>query len=78
MKKKIISFFKKNPGREFKSKDVAKKLNINSDHEYSSLKSVLYDLYQEKFLTKNGKKYKLNNLPETNKVTGILQIVKDL
>ena len=75
MKKKIISFFKKNPGREFKSKDVAKKLNINSDHEYSSLKSVLYDLYQEKFLTKNGKKYKLNNLPETNKVTGILQIV---
>jgi ribonuclease R len=75
MKKKIISFFKKNPGREFKSKDVAKKLNINSDHEYSSLKSALYDLYQEKFLTKNGKKYKLNNLPETNKVTGVLQIV---
>jgi len=75
MKKKIISFFKRNPGREFKSKEIAKQLNINSDHEYSSLKSVLYDLYQENFLIKNGKKYKLNNLPETNRVTGILQIV---
>ena len=75
MKNKIISFFKKNPGKDFKSKDIAKKLNINSDHEYSSLKSVLYDLYQEKFLIKNGKKYKLNNLPESNKVTGVLQIV---
>ena len=75
MKKKIISFFKKNPGREFKSKEIAKKLNIDSDHEYSSLKSLLYDLYQEKFLIKRGKKYKLNNLPETNKVTGVLQIV---
>jgi len=75
MKKKIISFFKKNPGREFKSKEIAKRLNINSDHEYSSLKSLLYDLYHENFLVKKGKKYKLNNLPETNKVTGILQIV---
>ncbi len=75
MKKKIISFFKKNPGREFKSKEIAKKLNIDSDHEYSSLKSLLYDLYQENFLIKKGKKYKLNNLPETNKVTGVLQIV---
>ncbi len=75
MKKKIISFFKKNPGREFKSKEIAKKLSVFSDHEYSSLKSLLYDLYRENFLIKNGKKYKLNNLPETNKVTGVLQIV---
>ena len=75
MKKKAISFFKKNPGREFKSKEVAKKLNITSDHEYSSLKSALYDLYEEAFLTRSGKKYRLNNIPSTNKVTGDLQIV---
>ncbi len=75
MKKKIISFFKRNPGREFKSKEIAKKLNINSDHEYSSLKSLLFDLYEENFLIKKGKKYSLNQLPASNKVAGELQII---
>ena len=77
MKKKIIAFFKKNPGRDFKSKEIAKKINLNNDHEYSSLKSVLFDLYEEKFLSKSGKNYRLNQLPLTNKITGTLQIVND-
>ena len=47
MKKKVIAFFKKNPGREFKSKEIAKKLNMSHDHEYSSLKAMLF-----KFLKK--------------------------
>jgi ribonuclease R len=75
MKKKIIAFFKKNPGREFKSKDIAKKINLGTDYEYSSLKAALFDLYEEKFLSKSGKKYMLNQLPLTNKITGTLQIV---
>jgi ribonuclease R len=74
MKKELIAFFKKNPGREFKSKKVAKKLNISANHEYASLKSALFDLYDEKFLARNGKRYKLNQVTLSNKVTGILQI----
>ena len=75
MKKKLIAFFKKNPGREFKSKEIAKKIDLKTDFEYSSLKSVLYDLYEENFLSKSGKNYRLNQLPLTNKITGTLQVV---
>jgi ribonuclease R len=74
MKKKVISFFKKNPGRGFKPKEISQRLNLNAGHEYSSLKSVLHDLYEEQFLIKSGKKYKLNFVPNLNKVTGVLEI----
>ena len=74
MKKKIIAFFKNNPGREFKSKEIAKKLDVSSDHEYSSLKAALHDLYEEKFLSKNGKRYRLGQIISSNKVSGTLQI----
>jgi len=75
MKKKIISFFKRNPGREFKSKDIAKKINLNGDHEYEALKSVLFDLAEEGFLSKIGKRYRLNRMPVSNSITGVLQLV---
>ncbi len=75
MKKKVIAFFKKNAGRELKAKDIAKKLNITTDHEYKALKSVLHDLYTENFLTRTGKRFKLYQVPSSNKVTGVLQIV---
>jgi ribonuclease R len=75
MKKKIISFFKNNTGREFKSKDIAKRLGFTSEHEYSSLKAVLHQLYEEGFLVKSGKKFRLNRVALTNLVKGTLQIV---
>ena len=74
MKKKIIAFFKKNPGRGFKPKEISQKLQLDSGHEYSALKSVLHKLYEEQFVTKSGKKYKLNIIPNMNKVTGKLEI----
>jgi ribonuclease R len=74
MKKKLISFFKHHPGTAFRSKDIAKKLGIAAEHEYSSLKAALYKLYEEDFLTRSGKRYKLNNIPTTNRVTGVLEI----
>ena len=74
MKKKVIAFFKKNPGRGFKPKEISQRLRLDAGHEYSALKSVLHKLYEEQFITKNGKKYKLNIIPSVNKVTGILQI----
>ncbi len=75
MKKKIIAFFKKNSGRQFKSKDIAKRLNIENDHEYSSLKSMLHKLSEEGFLAKTGKRYRLAQVFNSNVVKGVLQLV---
>ncbi len=74
MKNKLIAFFKKNSGRQFKSKEIAKKLNISTEHEYSSLKSLLNSLYKEGFLAKSGKRYKYNAMIKSNTVTGKLEV----
>src|ERR1017187_4891395 len=73
MKKKIIAFFKKNPGRGLKSRDIAKMLKITEEHEYVSLKSFLHSLIDEEFLMKSGKRYMLKQIPKSYKITGILQ-----
>jgi ribonuclease R len=74
MKKKIISFFKKNSGTSFKSKEIAKRLKLASEDEIVSLKHFLHQLYEEKFLTKNGKRYKMNHNAPSGKIIGELQI----
>jgi len=76
MKREIKAFFKNNSNRAFKSKDVAKKLNIESEHEYSALKAALHKLYEEQFLSKNGKRYRLNSgsVPGSSRVVGVLEI----
>ena len=74
MKKQIIAFFKKHPNDGFKPKDISKKLNLTSDHEYSSLKAMLHKLVDENVLIKVGKRYKLSGVPISNKVTGILEV----
>jgi ribonuclease R len=76
MKKKIIAFFKKNPGRGFKSRDIAKMLSIFDEHEYVSLKSFLHSLSDEGILMKSGKRYSYNNIPASNKISGVLQITQ--
>jgi len=74
MKKEIISFFEKNAARSFKIKEIAKKFHINSDKEYSDLKSQLHQMYEKEFLSKNGKRYKLKSASPANRITGELQI----
>lgn len=74
MKKEIIAFFKKNPGKGYKNKEIAKKLNLSRDHEYSSLKAAVFKLYEENFLTKTGKKYYLNQSPSSNTIKGTLDL----
>ena len=76
MKKKIIAFFKKNPGRGLKSRDIAKMLKITDEHDYVSLKSFLHSLVDEEFLLKSGKRYLLNQVVKSNKITGTLQITQ--
>ena len=53
MKRKIKSFFKKNPARTFKNKELANRLKISSDKEYRELKITVHQLYIEQFLTKS-------------------------
>lgn len=77
MKKELKSFFKKFEGKSFKSKEVAKKLGIKSEHEYQQLKATLYKLYQENFLLRAGKKYQLNSLPSSNKIIGTLSLTEE-
>ncbi len=75
MKKKIIAFFKNNSGRQFKSKDIAQRLNIETEHEYNALKAVLHKLVEEQFIVKAGKRYRLSRPHSSNVLTGVLQIV---
>lgn len=74
MKRKLKSFFKKNPARTFKNKELANRLKISSDKEYRELKTTVHQLYLEKFLSKSGKRYKLNYIPDTNRILGQLQV----
>ncbi len=74
MKRKIKTLFSKNPTRSFKNKELASRLNISSDKEYRELKTTVHQLYLEQFLAKTGKRYKLNSLPDSNKIVGHLQI----
>lgn len=75
MKKKLISLFNKYHGKSLKITDIADKLDILSDHEYSALKAMLFDLVEENFLTKVGKRYKLNNRIE-NKLIGTISLTE--
>lgn len=74
MKKELISFFERNSTRSFKSKEIAAKLNINSDKEYSDLKSQLNQLYEQDYITKSGKRYKYNSSSPSGSITGELRI----
>ncbi len=73
MKKEIKAFFKKNAGRSFKAKDIAKRLYIKDDYEYSALKAALHQLYEEQVLSKNGKRFKLIT-DFNNMLIGTLQV----
>ena len=74
MKRKIKSFFKKNPSRTLKNKELANRLKISSDKEYRELKTTVHQLYLEQFLSKSGKRYKLNSFPDSSRIVGHLQL----
>lgn len=74
MKNKIIAFFKKNPGLSIKAKELAKRLGLDAEYEYSSLKAVLHQLLEENFLQREGKRFKLRVAFFGNTITGVLQI----
>jgi len=74
MKNQIKSFFKENPGNSFKSKEIAKRLKIKDDESYLRLKNDLHQLESEQFLSRNGKRYKLYSMPESNRLIGYFNL----
>jgi ribonuclease R len=74
MKRKIKNYFERNPRTAFKTKAISKRLKIKSEEEYNLLKITLHKLLEEEFLSKKGKRYQLNTMPDSNKLSGILQI----
>jgi ribonuclease R len=74
MKNEIKSFFKNNPGRSFKPKEVAKRLKVKDDYAYQKLKASLHQFELEQFLSRNGKRYKLFTQPETNRLVGYFNL----
>jgi len=74
MKRKVKAFFKNNPGSSNKPREIARQLYLNEEFEYEALKSVLHQLVEENYIAKSGKRYRLNVVPETNLVTGVLEV----
>ena len=74
MKNQIKSFFKQNPDRSFKAKEISKRLKIKDDQTYLRLKKELHKLESEQFLLKTGKRYKLFTMPESNRLTGYFNL----
>jgi ribonuclease R len=70
MKSQIKAFFKQNPSSSFKSKEIAKRLKIKDDRTYLLLKNELHKLESEQFLSRNGKRYKLYYMPDSNRLIG--------
>ena len=76
MNKKIKSFFKSNPKLKIKPKELSKRIKISDPYEYSLLKETLYNLCQEGFLIKQGKRYSLAEIDE-DKLVGTFQISRE-
>jgi len=74
MKNQIKKFFKENPGRSYKSKEVAKRMKIKDDQAYLLLKNELHKLESEQFISRNGKRYKLYIMPDSNRLIGYFNL----
>ncbi len=73
MKKTIKTFFATNPNLVINAKTLGKKLKIKKKN-YDLFKSEIYALYKEGYLSKTGKRYRLNK-STGKKYVGELQIL---
>lgn len=77
MKKEIKAYFTKHPSTKIKPRELAKKLNAREEHLYEKMKVVLFGLYKEKFLDREGKRYFLYSDNKQKNFTGIVQIIDE-
>jgi len=57
MEKEIRDYFSKRPALKLKTKELGRMLNANTPRKYSNLKEALYNLMQDGFLEKSGKRF---------------------
>ncbi len=75
LREKILTLLTKNVKGEFKSRQIAKRLNINNDHDFQALRDLLHSMTDEgELLWSKQKGYHLPN--SSNKVQGVLKIDK--
>jgi len=77
MKKEVKAYFKKHPTIKIKPRELAKKLNAREPHLYAKLKDVLFNLKQENFLDRDGKRYLLHLDNNQKKFNGVIQIIDE-
>ncbi|MCB9259474.1 MAG: ribonuclease R [Ignavibacteriales bacterium] len=75
MKKIIKNYFTTNPNQTINSKTLGKNLRIKKK-DYEEFKQIVHSLLKEGFLTKSGKRYRLNR-QSNKKFVGELSLVYD-
>lgn len=76
MKKLITQFFEKQPNASIKVKELAKKLNADTEKKYAELKEALHFLASEGFIIRRGKRFEKVKA-ETNNLVGTFQLSKE-
>lgn len=76
MEKEIKNYFAKRPGLKIKTKELARVLNANTAKKYAALKESLYNLMQDGFLEKKGKRF-VQVKSSNRELVGVFQIAKE-
>ncbi|VAX27345.1 3'-to-5' exoribonuclease RNase R [hydrothermal vent metagenome] len=76
MEKEIKNYFVKHPGLKIKTKELARMLNANTAKKYAALKESLYNLMQDGFLEKKGKRF-VQVKSFNRELVGVFQIAKE-
>lgn len=77
MKNKIKAYFQRNANTPIKAKQLAKHLDIFTEQEYEALKAFLFQLSEEGFLVRDGKRFKYLSRTQDKTVKGEFNIQKD-
>ncbi len=76
MKKRLKALFKSIPGLAIKIPEIAKRLEVYEEFQIEAMKAALFDLVEEGFLARVGKRYKLNSGGLIKKLIGTLSITE--
>ncbi len=74
MKQQITEFFEKNPTTVLKPKQLAAKLSIHDEDTYASLKKLLFELSEEGYLVKEGKRYSRKRDETQQGIVGFIEM----
>lgn len=73
LRQKVLRFLRENPGHLFKTKEIARKLEIRDEHEYRALRSLLHELGDDHHLER-GRKQRYGVAGSRSTVVGRIHI----